>query len=222
AMSIIYCFDMSTTRDDMKKSFNLLNKILKNPYVRGKPVLLVATKADRTDESIQLYDIENAFHLHRMASMYGSTIKLCIYDPRTEHMESNRSINIKAGLNWLVKFVVDNYDVIQIRLSCDKNMKDWEQNRDKLVTEGKLNFRAYQRFPKASNRHKIWRLSHKRLRRSLIRPRTAPPKLSFISTMKQNNLADPKISSSNQISLADTSKVPNGVLPHEDTYTEIR
>lgn len=99
--------------------------------------------------------------------------------------------------------------------------QDWEEHRNKLVTEGKLNFRAYQRFPKASNRHKLWRLSHKRLRRSLIRPRTAPPKLSFISTSKENNLTVQNTSSSTQISLTDSSKVPKGGLPHEDNSTVI-
>ncbi|XP_073835519.1 ADP-ribosylation factor-like protein 8 isoform X2 [Musca autumnalis] len=220
AMAIIYCFDMSLSWSDMKKSFVLLNNILKNPYITGKPVLLVATRADKADESIQLYDIENTFRLHRMANVCGSAIKLCVYDPRTENIETTRNSNIKTGINWLIQYLLDNYDLIQMRLSCDKNMKDWEQHRDKLVTEGKLNFQAYQRFPKASNRHKNWRLSHKRLRRSLIRPRTAPPKLSFISTLRQNNLAMQNVASV-PISLTDSSKVPNGVLPHEEKSTEI-
>ncbi|XP_019894974.2 ADP-ribosylation factor-like protein 15 [Musca domestica] len=220
-MAIIYCFDLSSTWENMKKSFSLLHKTLKNPYISGKPVLLVATKADQANESIQLYDIENSFRLQRMASTCGSALRLCVYDPGTSDVPRNSNTTIKSGINWLVKYILDNYDLIQMRLSCDKNMKDWEEHRNKLVTEGKLNFRAYQRFPKASNRHKLWRLSHKRLRRSLIRPRTAPPKLSFISTSKENNLTVRNTFSSTQISLTDSSKVPNGVLPHEDNSTVI-
>lgn len=83
-MAVIYCFDMSSKYDDLKKSFKLLHAVLKNPNIMAKPILLVATKADLADESIQLYDIENAFHIQNMAVSYGSSIKLCCYD-RSPH-----------------------------------------------------------------------------------------------------------------------------------------
>ncbi|XP_075158345.1 ADP-ribosylation factor [Haematobia irritans] len=218
-MAIIYCFDMSAELKDLQKSFRLLNDTMKDSYVAGKPVLLVATKADLADESIQLYDIENSFHLHQMAATYGNTIKLCVYDPRYMGEEFNN--NLKSGFNWLVRYVLDNYDVIQMRLNCDKNMKNWEMNRDNMVNEGKLNFRAYQRFPKASTRHKFWRLSHKRLRRSLIRPRTAPSKLSFVSNLKTISSPAPNEVASSEISLTHYRKVPNGVLPTEIENTVV-
>uniref|UniRef100_A0A1I8NPR1 Uncharacterized protein n=1 Tax=Stomoxys calcitrans TaxID=35570 RepID=A0A1I8NPR1_STOCA len=218
-MAIIYCFDMSSKWQDLKKSFRLLDMTLKDSYIAGKPILLVATKADLADECIQLYDIENTFHLNTMAATYGSAIKLCIYDKRSADTDS--SINLSSGINWLVRNVLDNYDVIRMRLNCDKNMKNWEMNRDNLVKQGKLDFSTYQRFPKASARHKHRRITHKRLRRSLIRPRTAPSKLSFLSITRSYTLATPNAVASPQVSLTHSSKVPNGVLPTDELNTDV-
>lgn len=123
-MGVIYCFDMSLKYDDLKNAFKLLQNLLKNPYIMAKPILLVATKADLADESIQLYDIENTFHVHKMAVSFGSSIKLCCFDPRTEYKEEeNISSNLKSGIQWLVSYMLNNYNVIQMRLNCDKNMQ---------------------------------------------------------------------------------------------------
>ncbi|XP_065365363.1 ADP-ribosylation factor-like protein 15 [Calliphora vicina] len=208
-MAVIYCFDLSSKYDDLKKSFKLLHTVLKNPYIMAKPILLVATKADLADESIQLYDIENAFHIQNMAVSYGSSIKLCCYDPRTEQNEENMNTNVKSGIQWLVSYILNNYNVIQMRLNCDKNMQNWEQQRNKLVAEGKLDFKKYERFPKSSSRHKLWRLSRKRLRRSLIRPRTAPPKICCISTLQPTAVMF-KDSTSFNVTNNSSNKVPNG------------
>ncbi|XP_037826662.1 ADP-ribosylation factor 1, partial [Lucilia sericata] len=209
-MGIIYCFDMSSKYDDIKKSFKLLQNVLKNPYIMAKPILLVATKADLADESIQLYDIENTFSIQKMAVSYGSSIKMCCYDPRTEQKDANMNINLKSGMQWLVSYLLNNYNVLHMRLNCDKNMQTWEQQRNRLVAEGKLNFKKYERFPKSSSRQKLWRLSRKRLRRSLMRPRTAPPKICSISTIQQQSTVVLKDSTSSNITNDTSSKVPNG------------
>lgn len=123
-MGIIYCFDMSSKYEDLKKSFKLLHDVLKNPYIMAKPILLVATKADLADESIQLYDIENAFHIQKLAVSYGSSTKMCCYDPRTTGGEEGRTNTyLKCGIQWLASYVLNNYNIIQMRLNCDKNMQ---------------------------------------------------------------------------------------------------
>lgn len=131
-MAVIYCFDMSLKYENIQKSFQVLQTVLKNPYMMGKPILLVATKADLADESIQLYDIENTFQIQTMALSYGSNIKLCYYDPRTEHIENTNNTNLKSGLHWLAAYLLNNFDIIQMRLNCDKNMKVCWKKKSKL------------------------------------------------------------------------------------------
>lgn len=79
-----------------------------------------------------------------------------------------------------------------------------------MVAEGKLDFKKYQRFPKPSTRHKLWRLSRRRLRRSLIRPRTAPAKITSISTIEQSTNVALKDLASFKTTNNSSSQVPNG------------
>ncbi|KAL9871702.1 ADP-ribosylation factor-like protein 13B [Glossina fuscipes fuscipes] len=231
-MALIYCFDMSTTYTELKRAFCLLNEILQNCYMSGKPVLLVATKSDIVDESIQWYDIENTFQMEAMARTYGSTIKLCYSNVNTDmaRVERNFNLNLMAGIDWLFKYLLDNFSIIQMRLNCDRNMQNWEVQRNKLIAEGKLNLRKYQRFPRRSSRQKIWRYTHKHLRHSSRRPRTAPAaSFSTWSTAFDNqrtmvatdshNYRSASLETTNSIPVLVPNAICNGDIRHPEEIT---
>lgn len=116
-MGIIYCFDMSTSYEKLRDSFDCLRRTLMHPYVRGKPVLLVATKADLADEGIQLFDIENTFQLEALAKYYLSSAHVC-YVGKNICMD-----NLWNGFGWFVKYIIDNMDQLQMRLKTDANLE---------------------------------------------------------------------------------------------------
>lgn len=89
--------------------------------------------------------------------------------------------------------------------------------------EGKLNFKEYERFPKLSNRNKFWRLSRKRLRRSLIRPRTAPSKIAALATVEQSTMTTPDgaFSACSANLSGSFFQVPNGDVKLHDKHTEV-
>lgn len=107
----------------MLKSMRKLQDILAHRCIRGKAVLVVATKADRLfmDDSLQLYDIENAFQMERMARKYGCAIKLC-YSHLLEGNATNKT-GLLTGFKWLIHYIMVNYDDLQTRLQYDRNME---------------------------------------------------------------------------------------------------
>lgn len=116
-MGIIYCFDMSATYEELRNSFDCFQRTLMHPHVRGKPFLLLATKADLADEGVQLYDIENTFQLEALAKYYLSSAHVCYIG---KNMELS---SMWDGVAWLVKHIIDNMDSLQARLRADANMK---------------------------------------------------------------------------------------------------
>lgn len=107
----------------MLKSIQKLDNILSHRYLKGKPVLMVATKADRLliDDSLQLYDIENTFQIERLARKYNCAIKLC-YSQLFETNTMNNS-GLLNGFKWLIHYILVNYDDLQIRLQYDRNFQ---------------------------------------------------------------------------------------------------
>lgn len=123
-MGLIYCLDISASYEHMLKSIQKLEEILETPFLRGKPVLVVATKADLLlmDDSLQLYDIENAFRIEPMARKCGSRIKLC-YSHLLDQNGTNATTGLLTGFKWLIQYIMVNYGNIQIRLKCDRNIQ---------------------------------------------------------------------------------------------------
>lgn len=108
----------------MLKSVNKLQDVLANRCIREKPVLVVATKADRLyiDDSLQLYDIENAFQMEQMARKYSCAIKLCYSHLLDRNVTSNKT-GLLTGFKWLIHYILVNYDDLQTRLQYDRNIE---------------------------------------------------------------------------------------------------
>ncbi|XP_037931535.1 ADP-ribosylation factor-like protein 2 [Teleopsis dalmanni] len=168
AMGFIFCFDMSATYEELKDSFEVLQKTFAHPFVSGKPFLLIATKADLADQSVQLYDIENTFQLETLANYYFSSLRLCCYSRNS----SNAIVanEIFEGVNWLTAYINKNIIMLRKRVRCDTNMKIWQNQIKKIILEGNSRRGKYERLKK---RRRLWATTYRRSKRR-IRPCTAP------------------------------------------------
>lgn len=113
------------TYESMLNSMKKLQEILEHPFIRGKPVLVVATKADLLliDDSLQLYDIENTFQMEMLARRYGSHIKLCYSHTIMNQMDDGNQSGLLNGFKWLLHYVMVNYDDLNVRLKYDHNIQ---------------------------------------------------------------------------------------------------
>ncbi|XP_028896454.1 ADP-ribosylation factor-like protein 13B [Zeugodacus cucurbitae] len=202
-MGIIYCFDMSATYEELRNFFDCFQRILMHPHVRGKPVLLLATKADLADEGVQLYDIENTFQLEALAKYYLSSARVC-------YMGKNIELNsMWDGVAWLVKHITDNMDLLQARLRADANMKIWQEQLNRLMSEGRIKrgrYRQFQYHLKNTARRKIWYRSFAHFRAKRIRPHTAP---ATINPAVFNQLTITEELAAKSLEEVETSDVPN-------------
>ncbi|XP_004524123.1 ADP-ribosylation factor-like protein 13B [Ceratitis capitata] len=204
-MGIIYCFDMSTSYEKLRDSFDCLRRALMHPYVRGKPVLLVATKADLADEGIQLFDIENTFQLEALAKYYLSSAHVC-YVGKNICMD-----NLWNGFGWFVKYIIDNMDQLQMRLKTDANLEAWQDQIKKLVSEGRMKrgrYRQFQYHLKNTSRRKLWYRSFGHFRTKRIRPHTAPATINAAAFGTNTSTTEPENSPS-EACVTVASKVPN-------------
>ncbi|XP_054729585.1 ADP-ribosylation factor-like protein 13B [Anastrepha obliqua] len=188
-MGIIYCFDMSASYEELQSSFDCFRRTLMHPYVRGKPVLLVATKADLADEGVQLYDIENTFQIEALAKYYFSSARMC-YVGKNIELDS-----MWDGIAWLIKYLIDNMDLLQVRLKTDANMKAWTDQVNQLVSEGRMKrgrYRQFQYHLKNTARRKLWYRSFGHFRAKRIRPHTAPATITT-TTFSQHTTAEESV-----------------------------
>ncbi|XP_067635836.1 ADP-ribosylation factor 5 [Eurosta solidaginis] len=185
-MGLIYCFDMSSSYEELKKSFDTFQRTLMHPYMRGKPALLVATKADLADEGVQLYDIENTFQLEELSKYYHSSVHVC-YVGKGIEIE-----NMWDGMAWLIKYLIDEADLIEKRLRNDANMKAWQDHMNKLVSEGRIKQSRYRQLQynfRNTARRKLWYRSFGHFRAKRVRPHTAPATINT-SAFRELSIAD--------------------------------
>lgn len=112
-MAIVYCYDMSSTVADMEESFRIFNTIISNEFIRGKPILIVGTKADLVAGNVESYDIENMFELEKLANLFSSRIRVCL----------NSAIDnedLYRGCFWLEDQLTQNYKSLKNRVKLDK------------------------------------------------------------------------------------------------------
>ncbi|XP_036320144.1 probable ADP-ribosylation factor At2g15310 [Rhagoletis pomonella] len=200
-MGLIYCFDMSASFEELQKSFDCFRNTLMHPYVRGKPVLLVGTKADLADEGVQLYDIENAFLLEALAKYYHSSAHVCYVGKSIE------LTSVWDGVAWLIKYLIDNMDRLQARIKIDANTKAWQDKVNQLVSEGRIKRSRYRHFQyhfKNTARRKVWYRSFGHFRTKRIRPHTAPATINAAT-----------------FGLCPIVKVPTAIERPEEKFTDV-
>ncbi|XP_055857948.1 uncharacterized protein LOC129920589 [Episyrphus balteatus] len=115
-MGLIYCYDMSIDDQQLQTSFQLLNKIVSHQFMRGKVMLLVGTKSDLVNDTIQLYDIENRFALENLANKYFMKIK-------TIHFNPNKLESLWNGIEWLANNININYSNLKNRIENDNDIE---------------------------------------------------------------------------------------------------
>lgn len=121
-MAIVYCYDMSSPPSEMEKSFQIFNSIISNEYIRGKPILIVGTKADLVTDNVETYDIENMFELEKLANFFSSRIKVC-QNSSLDHDDLSR------GCFWLEDELNRNYKTLKNRLKLDKQQSSKTHKR---------------------------------------------------------------------------------------------
>lgn len=113
-MAIVYCYDLSSSPSDIENSFKVFTTVISNEFVRGKPILIVGTKADIVTYNVESYDIENLFGLEQLASTFGSRIRVC------QNSSSDHS-DLMRGCLWLEDELSHNYKSLKNRLKLDKS-----------------------------------------------------------------------------------------------------
>ncbi|KAM8720101.1 hypothetical protein ACLKA7_006194 [Drosophila subpalustris] len=175
--ALVFCFDLSESGDELRTNFDLLQRCLQHESVRGKPVLLVAT---RHRDGVQLYDVEHAFGLEQLARSTGCPLHLC-------HMSDG---DLWQGVAWLQRLLLQLAPKLAQRIKYDVNLQSWQQRKRSLLSSGKLQRVHRQRFrrghrrlwPMAQATHEVTRSqSHSQ---SPSRPQTAPPAIFFVRPAK--------------------------------------
>lgn len=114
AMAIVYCYDMSSSPSEIESSFQVFNTVISSEFVRGKPILIVGTKADIVTFNVESYDIENLFELEKLATTFGSRIKVC-QNSSSDHGD------LTKGCLWLEDQLSRDYKTLRNRLKLDKH-----------------------------------------------------------------------------------------------------
>ncbi|KAL5281388.1 hypothetical protein ACFFRR_005031 [Megaselia abdita] len=123
-MAIVYCYDMSSSPSEMENSFKVFNTLISNEYVRGKPILIVGTKADLVTYNVESYDIENMFELEKLANIFGSKLKVC-QNSSLDHDD------LSSGCLWLEDELNRDYKCLKNRLKLDKHQSS-KKHRKRL------------------------------------------------------------------------------------------
>jgi len=108
--ALIYCFDLSASNEKLQTNFDLLQRCLQHDTMRGKPVLLVAT---RHRDGVQLYDVEHAFGLEELARATGCPLHIC----HTTHED------LWQGVAWLQRQLQQLAPVLARRIKYDVNLQ---------------------------------------------------------------------------------------------------
>lgn len=108
--ALVYCFDLSASYEQLLASFELLRRCLQHATLRGKPVLLVAT---RHSDAVQLYDVENAFDLEQLSRSSGCPLHIC-------HMAGEE---LQLGVAWLRRQLQEQAPALDQRIKYDVNMQ---------------------------------------------------------------------------------------------------
>ncbi|ALC49129.1 CG11356 [Drosophila busckii] len=135
--ALIYCYDIGGSYEQLRRSFELLQRCLQHAALRGKPVLLVAS---RDSESVQLYDIEHAFNLEQLARGSNCPLHLC-------HML--QPAQLRAGMQWLLRLLQAQAPALAQRIKYDLNLMSWQQRKRTLLSSSKLAQVHRQRFHRA-------------------------------------------------------------------------
>lgn len=121
-MAIVYCYDMSSSPAEMESSFKVFNSVIANEFVRGKPILIVGTKAEFVTYNVENYDIENLFELEKLANLFGSRIRVC-QNSSLDHSDLSR------GCLWLDEELKRDYKTLKNRLKLDKHQSSKKQRK---------------------------------------------------------------------------------------------
>ncbi|XP_055922445.1 ADP-ribosylation factor 6 [Eupeodes corollae] len=115
-MGLIFCYDMSIDIQKLQATFQMFNKIASHQFMRGKVILLIGTKSDLANDTIQLYDVENAFALEKLANQYLINIKSIHFNPQELG-------NLWNGIEWLANNVIINYKNLKYRIENDSKIE---------------------------------------------------------------------------------------------------
>ncbi|XP_034479850.1 probable ADP-ribosylation factor At2g15310 [Drosophila innubila] len=167
--ALIFCFDLSNSNEMLQANFDLLQRCLQHEAMRGKPVLLVAT---RHRDGVQLYDVEHAFGLDELARSTGCPLHTC-------HMTDE---DLWQGVAWLQRLLQELAPTLTHRVKYDVNLQSWQQRKRSLLSSGKLQQVHRQRFRRGHR--KLWPMAEAdEVTRS--RPNTAPAAIFFVRSPRR-------------------------------------
>ncbi|XP_031625813.1 ADP-ribosylation factor 1-like isoform X2 [Contarinia nasturtii] len=106
AFGIIFVIDCSL-QAPFDKMREILQNLMHNKFIRGKPLLIVANKQD-LDQSIDVVDITYFFRIDELCNLLGTPCNI------VTSSIADRS-DLQIGMEWLVDTIVDNYKSLKNR-----------------------------------------------------------------------------------------------------------
>lgn len=129
---LFYTVDASDT-ERMKEAKEVLEEVLQNPRISGKPLVLFANKQDKPGALDDL-DIRDELELQVLVDKYKCPCLMEICSA-TAGEGKKMDIGMKKGLEWLIKKIVDNYDVLNKRVEYERGI---QQEAEKKELEERL------------------------------------------------------------------------------------
>ncbi|KAJ8356424.1 hypothetical protein SKAU_G00192180 [Synaphobranchus kaupii] len=109
----------------MKETKDALANVLRHPHITGKPVFLLANKQDR-DGALHEADIIDRLSLEKLVNQNKCRCKIVPCSVKTIGKKA-----IQSGLEWLLKAVAMDYDIISERVQNDTAEQKEQDRRER-------------------------------------------------------------------------------------------
>lgn len=87
---------------------DILQNLMRNRHIRGKPLLIVANKQD-LEQAIDVIDITYFFHIDELCNRLGTPCRIVASGDEDR-------IDLHSGMEWLVDKIVENHKSLQNRI----------------------------------------------------------------------------------------------------------
>ncbi|XP_060535225.1 ADP-ribosylation factor-like protein 13B [Cylas formicarius] len=129
---VIFVID-STDVDRFKEARDVLEDILGSDKIMGKPLLILANKQDR-DGALDEIDVIEYLEVEALANTYHcpTLVQSCAAN---ESFYNKIEPGIKSGYNWLMSYIIRNYERLNARVQIDvidQTLKEREAMLEKI------------------------------------------------------------------------------------------
>ena len=130
AHGILYFFDLSADEEDMRDAIAHCFKTISHPYLKGKPIAIIANKRDKTDQpsiALELFKEKLEMEYLHLNTIVGKmhVFECCSFP---SHPEDPVDPQIESSMEWILEAVKKDYTTLHTRVLDDtKTIKNNEE-----------------------------------------------------------------------------------------------